>query len=228
MQRNEALPGFGGKGVKAMGKDRAAWGLGVLAAVVIGVASCGGATPGTTVTKAAYAAPPASTASSTVATPASGPAAAPSAPTPTAAVPAVAPVSPTTAARNHAGTSTTRAPSVTTVPTPTVPTAVTTSPTTATTLVPRRQPTAAQVNQVISTVHNLLPVFTPTAAQIAAAGDAVCSAFDQGKTFTQVKALVLTMVGAGSLSALIPAAIPANAVTSLVGLYCPGYAPKLV
>jgi hypothetical protein len=53
----------------------------------------------------------------------------------------------------------------------------------------------------------------------------VCTAFDQGQTFAQVKATGLSMV-----SAYVPvsAAAADYAVRTAVALYCPAYASKLV
>jgi hypothetical protein len=93
-------------------------------------------------------------------------------------------------------------------------------------LAPRRQPTAAQVAQVIAAVHSLVPFFTPSAADVADAGTKVCTAFDQGKSFSAVKSTALDLVGAGSYSWLVPPSVAASAVRSLVNLYCPAYAAK--
>lgn len=96
------------------------------------------------------------------------------------------------------------------------------------TAAPRRQPTAAELSQAISAVHSLLPFFTPTVAQLAAAGDQVCTALDQGVSFSQVKSQALNMVGAGSLAWMIPSSVPDTAVRTLVALYCPANAVRLV
>jgi hypothetical protein len=92
----------------------------------------------------------------------------------------------------------------------------------------RRTPSAAEMNQAIKAVHSLVPFFTPTAADVADAGNQVCTAFDQGKSFSQVKSKALDMVGAGSFSWLIPSSVAGDAVRTLVNLYCPAYASKLV
>ncbi len=89
----------------------------------------------------------------------------------------------------------------------------------------RRQPTAAEVNGVIASVHALFPLFTPTPAQIAKVGNDVCTAFDQGQTVAQVKAAAMQM--AGAYAALIPATVADSAVRTIVTLFCPGYASKL-
>ena len=95
-------------------------------------------------------------------------------------------------------------------------------------LAPRRQPSAAQVSQVIAAVHGLVPFFTPSAADVADAGNKVCTAFDQGKSFTSVSSTALDLVGAGSYSWLVPSSVAASAVRSLVNLYCPAYAARTI
>jgi hypothetical protein len=94
-------------------------------------------------------------------------------------------------------------------------------------LAARRQPTSAEIAQVIAGVKTALPFVTLTAAQISQAGNQVCSAFDQGKTFAQVTTQVLATLGGAALGGLIPASVPAGAVRTLVTLFCPGYASKL-
>jgi len=93
----------------------------------------------------------------------------------------------------------------------------------------RRTPSAAEVQAAIkefkSKVGGLLLLVSPTPAQLAQAGDQVCTAFDNGQNFTQVKSTGLS---------LIPAAITVSsatvdwAVRRGVALYCPGHADKLV
>jgi len=93
----------------------------------------------------------------------------------------------------------------------------------------RRTPSAAEVqaaiNELKRQVGGLLLLVSPTPAQLAQAGDQVCTAFDNGQNLTQVKATGLS---------LIPAAIPVSpatvdwAVRRGVALYCPGHADKLV
>lgn len=71
----------------------------------------------------------------------------------------------------------------------------------------------------------MIPLFHPTAAQVAQAGNQVCSAFDAGQTYSQVKAQALSM--AGQYRNLIPASAPDWAARKLVAMYCPGYASKI-
>jgi hypothetical protein len=92
---------------------------------------------------------------------------------------------------------------------------------------PRRQPTGAEIAQAISAVHSLLPFFTPTPAQIASSGDQVCTALDHGVPFSQVASQALDLVGAGSLSFMIPSSVPEIAIRTLVALYCPANVSKL-
>lgn len=93
--------------------------------------------------------------------------------------------------------------------------------------VSRTQPTAAEVHQAIVAVQGLVPFYTPTPADIAAAGNDVCTAFDQGDSLTQVQAAALNMIGAASFSSFIPAADTDVAIQTLVALYCPGYASRV-
>ena len=94
---------------------------------------------------------------------------------------------------------------------------------------PRRTPSPGEVQTAIGElkrqVGGLLLLISPTPAQLAQAGDQVCTAFDNGQNFTQVKSTGLS---------LIPAAITVSsatvdwAVRRGVALYCPGHADKLV
>jgi hypothetical protein len=92
-------------------------------------------------------------------------------------------------------------------------------------LAPRRQPTAIEISQAIKAVHQLVPFFTPTATQVAHVGDQVCSALDQGMTFSQVKSKVTSLLG--PFSWLLPSNIATQGVRTVVALYCPGYASKV-
>lgn len=89
-------------------------------------------------------------------------------------------------------------------------------------------PTVAQVQQVIAGIRarvQLPPFFQVTPARVADIGNQICTAFDQGQTFAQVKATGLAMV-----SRYVPVSVEAAdyAVRQAVALYCPAYAPKLV
>lgn len=152
---------------------------------------------------------------------------------PTTAPPTtVATTTPPTTKAPTATTKTTKAPSTTqataapaaaATPAPSAP-AAPAAPVT----VPRRVPSAAEVQQAINTlpqyVHSIL---TPTPAQVAQIGNQVCTAFDQGQTFAQVKATGLQMVTQVPLTTVLPGGAD-WVVKTVVNLYCPGYASKLV
>ena len=95
--------------------------------------------------------------------------------------------------------------------------------------VARRTPSATEVQAVINElkrqVGGILALVSPTAAQIAQAGDQVCTAFDGGQSFAQVKATGLSMVPA---SITVPPATVDWAVRQAVARSCPGHASKLV
>ena len=95
--------------------------------------------------------------------------------------------------------------------------------------VARRTPSTAEVNAAISQlkqqVGGLLLLVSPTPAQIDQVGDQVCTAFDNGQTFAQVKATALSMIPP---SVIVTAATTEWAVRQAVTLYCPGHASKLV
>ena len=90
-------------------------------------------------------------------------------------------------------------------------------------------PTTAEVNAVIlelkTRVGGMLMLVSPTPAQIAEAGDQVCTAFDNGQSFAQVKATGLSMIPA---SVTVTPATADWAVRQAVALFCPGHANKLV
>ncbi len=121
---------------------------------------------------------------------------------------------------------------VVTVPPVTAPTVtappVTLPPVTIPALAPRTVPTPAQVQSAIVGISGLvqLPLFFQiNAGHVDQVGNQVCTAFDQGQTFAQVKATGLSMV-----SAYVPVTPQAAdyAVRTAVALYCPAYAAKLV
>ncbi|HJV08111.1 MAG TPA: hypothetical protein VJ653_00445 [Acidimicrobiales bacterium] len=94
--------------------------------------------------------------------------------------------------------------------------------------VARRVPTAAEIQGVVARLKKDIPILgfvsvAPT--QIDQAGDQVCTAFDNGQTFAQVKATGLSLIPA---SITVPGATADWAVRQAVALYCPGHANKLV
>jgi hypothetical protein len=95
-------------------------------------------------------------------------------------------------------------------------------------LAARTVPSAAQIQAVISTIKSQVPLLglvSITDAQVNDIGNQVCTAFDQGQTFAQVKAQGLAQVPA---YVTIPAATADYAVRQAVALYCPAYTSKLV
>ena len=94
--------------------------------------------------------------------------------------------------------------------------------------VARRTPSATEVQATIielkRQVGGLLLLVSPTPAQIAQAGDQVCTAFDNGQTFAQVKATGLSMIPP---TVTVSPATADWAVRQAVALYCPGHASKL-
>lgn len=192
-------------------------------ALAIGVAACG---PGNTHagTNAAAVSPDAQSAVVVAPGATAAPAASTTAPPTTAVATALHAPAPAGATPNKAPTP---PPPPANLPPPTVAPApaVTAPASTKPTLPARRQPTAAEVNGVIASVHALFPLFTPTPAQIAKVGNDVCTAFDQGQTVAQVKATAMQM--AGAYAAVIPATVADSAVRTIVTLFCPGYISKL-
>ncbi len=94
--------------------------------------------------------------------------------------------------------------------------------------VARRTPTSAEVQQAIATLPQYVrSLLTPSPAQVAQLGDRVCSMFDQGQTFAQVKATGLQMVTQVPLTTVLPGGAD-WVVRTAVTLYCPGHAAKLV
>ena len=94
--------------------------------------------------------------------------------------------------------------------------------------VARTVPSHAQVISAIGGLQALVPalgLFPPTVAQVNDIGNQVCTAFDQGQSFAQVKATALSMI---PKSIAVPPTAPDYAVRQAVALYCPGHASKLV
>ena len=162
-----------------------------------------------------------------VATPAAPAVEAP-APTPTTAAPAT-----TVAKPKVTAPPTTKAPRVAAAPKAAAPAPAVTAPpappvVATATLVARRVPTAAEVQGVITELKRRVPLLgfvTIAPAQIDQIGNQVCTAFDDGQTFTQVKVTGLSMIPAG---VSVPVGTDDWAVRKAVALYCPGHANKLV
>lgn len=92
---------------------------------------------------------------------------------------------------------------------------------------PRTGPTSEQLTDAIAQVKERIPMsFQPNSSQVLAFGDAVCTAFDQGKSAAEVKTLVLQ--AASQLPAITVSDANASfAVGTAVNLFCPGYAARL-
>ncbi len=151
------------------------------------------------------------------------------APAPEVTVPEVAPEVEAEVEVTTPPTTKAKAAPAATVPEPvvTVP-PVTIPPVTVPALAPRTVPSAAQVNAAIAGISSMvqLPLFFQiNAGHVAQVGNQVCTAFDQGQSFAQVKANGLSMV-----SAYVPVSPAAAdyAVRTAVSMYCPAYASKLV
>ena len=144
---------------------------------------------------------------------------------PSLAVPATAPkvtTPPSTRAPRPAPTVPAAAPAPA-IPAPVVP------PPVALVAASRRTPSGTEVQAAISglvqRVGGLLKRVPPTAEQIAQAGDQMCTAFDNGKTFAEVKATGLAMIP--SFVKVTPATAD-WAVRTAVSMYCPDHTSKLV
>jgi hypothetical protein len=86
----------------------------------------------------------------------------------------------------------------------------------------RVNPTSAQVQAAITTLHQRIPLFEPNEAQLRTFADAACTQFDQGQTHAQVVETVrraVTYIQGASLSA----ADADFAVRTVLQLRCPGY-----
>jgi hypothetical protein len=94
--------------------------------------------------------------------------------------------------------------------------------------VARRAPSSTEVQEALKIFPQYVKTFIkPTSAQVAELGDRVCTAFDEGQTFAQVKATGLGMVTQVPKTTVLPGGAD-WVVRTIVNLYCPGHAPKLV
>ena len=96
------------------------------------------------------------------------------------------------------------------------------------TVAPRTDPSAEQIAAAIADVTaRIRTPIVPTEGHARAFGDAACSAFDQGKTASQVRGLVLQ--AASQLPSITVSPADADfAVGTAVNLFCPAYSNKLV
>lgn len=140
--------------------------------------------------------------------------AAPTTTTPTASTPTTAKA--TTATTAKAASPTTTKPAAPPAPAPAPP------PAPAVKSGQRVNPTSAQVQAAITTIHQRIPLFEPNEAQLRTFADAACTQFDQGQTHAQVVETVrkaVTYIQGASLSA----ADADFAVRTVLQLRCPGY-----
>ena len=91
----------------------------------------------------------------------------------------------------------------------------------------RANPSTAQVMQAVSVIQQGIPFFTLTEAQARDFGNQVCTAFDQGQSFAQVKAGVQSVLSGVPLVSVSASQVD-YAVRNAVQLFCPGHASKLV
>jgi hypothetical protein len=75
-------------------------------------------------------------------------------------------------------------------------------------------------------IRQRIPLLPSNEAYARQFGDAVCSAFDQGNSAAQVRALVLQAVSQIPLIKVAPADAD-FAIKTAVQLFCPGYLSKL-
>ena len=94
------------------------------------------------------------------------------------------------------------------------------------TAVPRRNPTSFEIFQALQQIQARVPMFQLTEAQARQFGDQVCTAFDQGASFAQVKAGVKAAVSQVPLVSVSDADVD-YAVRTAVKLFCPGHESKL-
>jgi hypothetical protein len=92
--------------------------------------------------------------------------------------------------------------------------------------VTRAQPSIAAIEAAIQGLKPYLhTVITPSVAQVDEMGNEVCSAFDQGNTYSQVVAAVTQSLLALPWTEVLPGA-GEYVVDTAVSLYCPGHGAK--
>lgn len=94
-------------------------------------------------------------------------------------------------------------------------------------VVPRRQPSSAEVDRALEGLRPYVrSIFSPGPAQVAEAGDKICTAFDEGQTVDEVTAAALALVKKVPFTTVGPGA-DEYVVRTAVALYCPGHASRL-
>lgn len=92
---------------------------------------------------------------------------------------------------------------------------------------PRQVPSSAEVNEALECLRPYVQTPFPIGpAQVAEAGDKVCTAFDEGKTVDEVKAEGMALVKKVPFTTVKPGADD-YVVRTTVALYCPDYASEL-
>ncbi|MGN6474121.1 MAG: DUF732 domain-containing protein [Mycobacteriales bacterium] len=95
------------------------------------------------------------------------------------------------------------------------------------TLAPRTTPSASAVSSAIAGLRQYVnSPFTPTAKQVAQFGNDVCTAFDQGHTYSAVISEVEQKVHQIPFTSLKSGGAD-YVVKTAVSLYCPGYSSKV-
>jgi hypothetical protein len=94
-------------------------------------------------------------------------------------------------------------------------------------IAPRTNPTDAQVQAAIQQIATRIPFFSvANVAQARQFGDAVCSAFDSGASYSSVKSQVQSALSQLPM-VTIKSADMDFAIRTAVQLFCPGYTSKL-
>lgn len=91
---------------------------------------------------------------------------------------------------------------------------------------PRVEPSKAAMQAAIRELDARTNFFRPTETQIRDVGNQVCTAFDQGHVYSQVKAAVLEAAKQAPYLG-VSAADADYAVRSAVAMFCPGHQPSL-
>lgn len=90
----------------------------------------------------------------------------------------------------------------------------------------RVNPTSTEVMAAVAQIKQRFPLYSPTEAQAREFGNAVCSAFDQGQSYSQVQAAVLAQVAKIPLIK-VPTSDVDFAIRTAVQLFCPAHASRL-
>jgi hypothetical protein len=90
----------------------------------------------------------------------------------------------------------------------------------------RTKPSAAALSSAVSGLkHYVHTIFSITSSEVAEFGDDVCSAFDQNKTYPQIKAEITAKVKQLPFTTVTAGAAD-YVVRTAVKLFCPGYTSR--